>query len=77
MEPVTTHRVRRRRDRGSFRVVPQEAENERELYAVVGPSGAALYTFTDARDAIAEASALNSAPRPDRGSLRLVVGDEE
>jgi hypothetical protein len=61
MESGEAHRVRRRRDRGSFRVVPHEAENEGQVYAVVGPTGVALYTFTDVREATAEASALNSA----------------
>ena len=40
----THHRLRRRRDRGGFRVVPK-AERGEELYAVVGPTGVALYTF--------------------------------
>jgi hypothetical protein len=62
METATTHRVRHRRDRDSYRVIPQEAEHEQQLYGVVAPTGVTLYTFTDVREAIAEASALNSAP---------------
>jgi hypothetical protein len=77
METGTAHRVGRHRDRGSFCVVPQEAENEELLYAVFGPTGVALYTFTDVSEAIAEASALNSAPSRDRGSSPQLVGHEE
>jgi hypothetical protein len=76
METGMAHRARRR-ERGSFCVVPQEAENEEQLYAVVGPTGVALYTFTDVREATAEASALNSTGNPDRGWTWLVVGDAE
>ena len=68
------HRIR---DRGSFRVVPLEAENGEQLYAVVAPTGVRLYTFTDVREAAAEASALNSARIPDRVSSWPVVGDAE
>jgi hypothetical protein len=77
METATPHRVHRRPEQHSFRVVPQENENESQLYVVVGPNGVALYTFTDAREAVAEASVLNSAPIPYRGSSGLVVSDEE
>jgi hypothetical protein len=76
METGTAHRVRRR-DRGSFCVVPQEAENEEQLYAVVAPTGVTLYTFTDVREATAEASALNSGGNPDRRLTGRVVGHAE
>ena len=76
METATVQ-VHRRRYRDSFRVVPQEAKNETQLYAVLGPTGVALYTFTDLREAIAEASALNSARIPDGALSRLVVADGE
>jgi hypothetical protein len=72
-----TARVRRRRDLGSYRVVPIEAGNEELLYAVVGPIGLALYTFTDVREATAEASALNSARIRNHGLSRQMVGYEE
>jgi hypothetical protein len=77
METTTDDRVRRPRDRGSFRVLPLEAENEQQLYAVVAPTGVTLYTFTDVREATAEASALNSARIPDRVSSWPVVRDAE
>jgi hypothetical protein len=73
METRTAHRVRRG-DRASFCVVPQEAENEELLYAVFGPTGVALYTFTDVREAIAEASALNSAPQSGSGLVAVSGG---
>jgi hypothetical protein len=34
--------------------------NGEEVFAVIGPSGAALYTFTELRVATAEAAELNS-----------------
>ena len=68
------HRIR---DRGSFRVVPLEAENGEQLYAVVASTGVTLYTFTDAREASAEALALNSRRIPDLVSPWPVVGDAE
>ena len=54
------HRVRPTRSRGRFHVVPQEDEKGEEVHVVVGPTGVALYTFTDIREAIAEAAELNS-----------------
>jgi hypothetical protein len=54
--------VLRRRERGGFHVVPQTADNDEELYAVVNPTGVALYTFSDIREAIAEAAELNTTP---------------
>jgi hypothetical protein len=54
------HRGRRSRGRGGFRVVSQADEKGEEVYVVVGPTGVALYTFTDIREAIAEAAELNS-----------------
>ena len=74
METTTAHRVR---DRGSFRVLPLETEDGQQLYAVVAPTGVTLYTFADSREAVAEASTLNSALIPDRLSLGLVVRDAE
>jgi hypothetical protein len=74
VETTTAHRLR---DRGSFRVVPQEVENGQQLYAVVASTGVTLYTFTDAREATVEASALNSRRIPERVSSWLVVGDAE
>ena len=74
METTMAHRIR---DRGSFRVVPLEAQNGEQLYAVVASTGVTLYTFTDAREATVEASALNSTRIPDRASSRLVVGDAQ
>ena len=74
METTTAYRVR---DRGSFRVVPLEAENGEQLYAVVASTGVTLYTFTDAREASAEALALNSRRIPDLVSPWPVVGDAE
>lgn len=71
MNRATSHHVHRRRDRGSFRVVPQEAANGEPLYAVVGPTGVALYTFTDMREAIAEAAELNTQGSSEHGSLRM------
>ena len=53
------HRVRRGRRRGGFRVIPQTDEKGEEVYAVVAPTGVALYTFTDIREAVAEAADLN------------------
>jgi hypothetical protein len=50
---------RRRRDRGGFRVALGEGENAEEVYVVVGPTGVELYSFTDIREAIAEAADLN------------------
>jgi hypothetical protein len=76
MNTATAHRTGRLRDLDSFRVVPRETEHERQLYTVVGPTGVALYTFTDIHEAIAEASVLNTARVADRGSSRLVPGDE-
>jgi hypothetical protein len=54
-------RSRRRRGRGGFRVIPRENDNGEEVYVVVGPTGVALYSFTDIREASAEAAELNSA----------------
>ena len=64
------HRGDRRRDRDSFRVVPQGAQDTEQVYAVVGPTGVALYTFTNLHEATAEAAALNKASTTDRGSDR-------
>jgi hypothetical protein len=57
---VTADRVLHRRERGSFCVVPQEADHTEELYAVFSPTGVALYTFSDIQEAIAEAAELNA-----------------
>jgi hypothetical protein len=59
----TQHRVQRRRDRGSFRVIRRQDKTGEELYAVVGPSGVALYTFSDLHEANAEAAELNAPAR--------------
>jgi hypothetical protein len=74
VETTTAYRVR---DRGSFRVILLEAEHGQQLYAVVASTGVTLYTFTDAREASAEALALNSRRIPDRVSPWPVVGDAE
>jgi hypothetical protein len=63
------NRSRRRRDRGGFGVAPQEDENGEEVYVVVGPTGAALYSFTDIREAIAEAADLNETRMSNRAPL--------
>jgi hypothetical protein len=65
----TQHRARRRRDRGEFRVIQRHEKGE-ELYAVIGPSGVALYTFSDLRDATAEAAILNTPSQLDRAKSR-------
>jgi hypothetical protein len=57
------HRAQRRGDRSSFRVIRRQDTTGEELYAVVGPSGVALYTFTDLRAANAEVAELNSPLR--------------
>ena len=54
-------RFRRRQGRGGFRVIPRENEDGEEVWVVVGPSGVALYSFIDVREATAEAAELNSA----------------
>ena len=59
----TPRRSRRRRDRVTFRVVPQEDSTGEQLFVVVAPTGVALYTFTDIRDATTEAAELNAAIR--------------
>ena len=51
--------VRRRGNRGAFRVIPLSVGNGEEIYVVVGPTGIGLYTFTDLRVATAEAAELN------------------
>ena len=71
MNRGTPHRAPRRRDRDSFRVVPQEAATGEQLYAVVGPTGVALYTFTDVHAAIAEAAELNAASNAGQITSRL------
>jgi hypothetical protein len=38
------------------------ADNAEELYAVVNPTGVVLYTFSDIREAVAEAAELNAMP---------------
>jgi hypothetical protein len=58
----TQHRIQRRRDRGGFHIVRRYEKGE-ELYAVIGPSGAALYTFSDLREATTEAAELNAPTR--------------
>jgi hypothetical protein len=63
MKKDTQHRVQRRRDRGEFRVVRRHEKGE-ELYAVIAPSGVALYTFSELREATAEAAELNASGRP-------------
>jgi len=67
VDGTTGHGALRRRDRGSFRVVPQGADIDEELYAVVSPAGVTLYTFGDLHEAIAEAAELNK--RRIRGRL--------
>jgi hypothetical protein len=59
MNRATPHRAPRR-DRDSFRVVPEETPSGEQLYAVLGPTGVPLYTFTDIHAAIAEAAELNA-----------------
>ena len=68
---ATAHGAPRRRDRGSFRVVPQAADEHEALYAVVSPTGVALYTFGDLQEAIAEAAELNTTRIRGRLSSRL------
>jgi hypothetical protein len=70
MNGAESHRAGRRRDRESFRVVPQDASNGEQLYAVIGPTGAALYTFTDMHVAIVEAAELNAAGSPAQATSR-------
>jgi hypothetical protein len=70
-------RVARRRPRDSFRVVALEAEDNQELYAVVAPTGVALYTFTDIREATEEAAALNVAHASGRGSSEADRGERK
>jgi hypothetical protein len=76
MSTATDHRTGRLLDFDSFRVVPHQTEHDAQLYTVVGPSGVALYTFTDIHAATAEASVLNTARVSDRGVSQLVVSDE-
>jgi hypothetical protein len=40
-------------------VIPDRDRGGEEVFAVVGPTGVPLYTFTDLRDAVAEATELN------------------
>jgi hypothetical protein len=54
---------RGRRIRGGFRVIPRENDIGEEVYVLVGPTGVALYTFTDVSDATREAAELNGARR--------------
>jgi hypothetical protein len=71
MNRATAHAVPRRRDRGSFRVIPREADHNEELYAVVNPNGVTLYTFSDIQEAITEVAELNTTPIRGRLSSRL------
>ena len=54
----------RRRGGGEFGVIPRRQETGEEILVVVGPAGAPLYTFTDIRNATAEAP-NSTAPTPD------------
>ena len=54
------HPARRSPTRGWYRVRPQDDENRETVYAVIAASGVALYTFSDLRDATAEAAELNT-----------------
>jgi hypothetical protein len=51
----TGHRLYRRPAGEAFRVVPQLGRDGEKVLLLVAPTGVALYTFADIRDATAEA----------------------
>jgi hypothetical protein len=61
LESDTRHRSYGGRQRGGFRVVMQLNDVGEEIYVVVSPTDVPMYSFTDVRDASAEAAALNIA----------------
>ena len=57
----TSPGVQRRRDRaGDFRVVLRKDKNGEFVFTLLGPTGVALYTFSDLHDATAEGAELNT-----------------